>query len=135
MKFWFSRIIDTFNLKPVNIYCESGKILAKFEKYNGISQLVGCIKRMGASSETLNNMCDEMLTTAVATLSKANCSGTKVEDLIKLISDRPTKVSITLAQSLGYWDYFSLLDFSIHWGQATENCVFFGGEIQTNIGY
>lgn len=89
----FFRIVEDFNLKPINIYCEAGKILAKFEKYNGISQLVSCIKQMGTNNELLNHMCDEMLTLAVATLSKANCSGTKVEDLIKLVSDRPTKVS------------------------------------------
>lgn len=88
-------IIEDFNLKPISIYCEAGKILAKFERYSGISQLVSSIKQMGSSSETLNNMCDEMLTLAVATLSNANCSGTKVEDLINLISDRPTKVSMS----------------------------------------
>lgn len=85
-------LIEDFNLKPITIYCEAGKFLAKYEKYSEISQLVSCIKQIGSNSDVVNNMCDEMLTLAVAMLSKANCSGTKVEDLIRLISDRPTKV-------------------------------------------
>lgn len=75
------------------MYCEAGKQLAKAERYSGIGQLVSCIKNSGTSDVAVTDMCDEMLTLAVATFTKANVSGTKVEDLIKLISDRGTKVS------------------------------------------
>lgn len=92
LKFFINSLIEEFNLRPINVYCEVGKILAKFEKYNGISQLVSSIKQLGTSSEIVNNMCDEMLTSAVATLTKANCSETKVENLIKLMTDRAKKV-------------------------------------------
>lgn len=88
-----SSIIREFKLKPVKVYCEAGKQLAKAERYSGIGQLVSCIKSSGTSDIVVTDMCDEMLTLAVATFTKANVSGTKVEDLIKLISDRSTKVS------------------------------------------
>ncbi|KAJ8962783.1 hypothetical protein NQ318_001182 [Aromia moschata] len=87
------RIIQDFKLKPVKVYCEAGKELAKSERYNAIGQLVSCIKHSGINDDVVRDMCDEMLTLAVATLTKANISGTKVEDLIKLISDRASKIS------------------------------------------
>ncbi|KAJ8964678.1 hypothetical protein NQ314_004710 [Rhamnusium bicolor] len=87
------RIIQEFKLKPVKIYCEAGKQLAKAERYISIGQLVNCIKHSGTNDNVVTDMCDEMLTLAVATFTKANVSGTKVEDLIKLISNRATKIS------------------------------------------
>ena len=87
-------------MKPAKVYCEAGKQLAKAERYNGIGQLVSCIKHSGTSDNTVTDMCDEMLTLAVATFTKANVSGTKVEDLIKLISDRATKVMIIIESLL-----------------------------------
>ncbi|XP_023016666.2 zinc finger FYVE-type containing 26 spastizin isoform X1 [Leptinotarsa decemlineata] len=88
------RIIQDYFLKPVKVYCEAGKQLAREERYNGIGQLVSCIKLSGGSKDAaVTDMCDEMLTQAVATFTKANMSGTKVEDLIKLIFDKATKIS------------------------------------------
>ncbi|CAH1163868.1 unnamed protein product [Phaedon cochleariae] len=87
------RIIQDLSLKPMKVYCEAGKQLAKEERYGGIAQLVSCIKQSGTSDAAVTDMCDEMLTLAVATLTKANFTGTKVEDLIKLISDKAIKIS------------------------------------------
>lgn len=88
------KIIDDFKLRAIKIYCLSGKQLAKSERYNVISQLVNCIKTTGINDSAVSDMLDEMLTQAVGMLIKANIHGTKVEDLIKLIKDRPTKVII-----------------------------------------
>lgn len=90
------KILKEFKLKPVKVYCEVGKQLAKVERYDAIAQLVNCIKQSGTNDNVVTDMCDEMLTLAVATFTKANVSGTKVEDLIKLISDRGTKVVLCL---------------------------------------
>lgn len=85
-------VIQDFNVKPVKIYCEAGKQLAKAERYDDIIQLVGCIKEHGNDNPSIIEACDEILLSAVATFTKAPVSGTKVEDLIKLISDLGTKV-------------------------------------------
>lgn len=76
-----------------------------------IAQLVNCIKQSGTNDNVVTDMCDEMLTLAVATFTKANVSGTRVEDLIKLISDRGTKVHILLV--IGYKIVMSLDYFQI----------------------
>ncbi|CAH0552131.1 unnamed protein product [Brassicogethes aeneus] len=88
------RIIEELKLKPAKVYCEAGKQLAKSERYAGIAQLVSSIKKSGTNDNVITDMCDEMLTLAVATFTKANVTGTKVEDLIKLISDIATKISM-----------------------------------------
>ncbi|CAG9863410.1 unnamed protein product [Phyllotreta striolata] len=87
------RIVEDFAIKPIKVFCEAGKQLAREERYSGIAQLVNCIKQTGTKDASVADMCDEMLTLAVATFTKANVSGTKVEDLIKLISDKATKIS------------------------------------------
>ncbi|KAG5879116.1 hypothetical protein JTB14_031663 [Gonioctena quinquepunctata] len=86
-------LIRDFFLKPVKVYCEAGKQLAREERYSGIAQLVSCIKQSATKDEAMTDMCDEMLTQAIVTFTKANVSGTKVEDLIKLIFDKATKIS------------------------------------------
>lgn len=131
----------------MKVYCEAGKQLAKAERYTGIAQLVGCIKRSGTNDEDVTDMCDEMLTLAVATFTKAKVSGTKVEDLIKLISDRATKVGITSFFTLyflksvlqplfcGLMFSFCLFvsvwfaDFGLHRGETAEDGLFLGGEV------
>jgi zinc finger FYVE domain-containing protein 26 len=87
-----TRIIDDFALRPIKVYCLAGKQFAKSERYNGITQLVNCIKSTGVNDSAISDMLDEMLAQTVATLVKANASGTRVEDLIKLIKDKATKV-------------------------------------------
>ncbi|KAJ8925266.1 hypothetical protein NQ315_009094 [Exocentrus adspersus] len=87
-------IIQDFKLKPAKVYCEAGKQLAKSTQYSAIGQLVNCIKHSSSiKDDAITDMCDEMLTHAVATFTKANVTGAKVEDLIRLISDRGTKIS------------------------------------------
>ncbi|RZC39217.1 zinc finger FYVE domain-containing protein 26, partial [Asbolus verrucosus] len=88
-----SKIIQDFKLRPIKIYCLAGKQFAEAERYNGITQLVNCIKSTGIDDAGVSDMLDEMLAQAVGTLIKANVSGTKVEDLIKLIKDKATKIS------------------------------------------
>lgn len=88
------KIIEDFKLRAIKVFCLTGKQLAKSERYNVISQLVNCIKTTGINDSAVSDMLDEMLTQAVGTLIKANIHGTKVEDLIKLIKDRPTKVIV-----------------------------------------
>ncbi|CAH1984730.1 unnamed protein product [Acanthoscelides obtectus] len=87
------RIIQEFKLKPLKIYCESAKQLAKADRYSGIAELVSCIKHSGTSDADITDICDQMLQQAVGTLIKANVSETKVEDLIKLMSDKAMKIS------------------------------------------
>ncbi|XP_072390542.1 zinc finger FYVE domain-containing protein 26 homolog isoform X1 [Diabrotica undecimpunctata] len=87
------RIIQDLSLKHVKIFCEAGKQMAKDERYSGIAELVNCIKQSCTNDEAVTDMCDEMLTLAVATFTKANVCGTKVEDLIKLIDNKTTKIS------------------------------------------
>ncbi|VEN53692.1 unnamed protein product, partial [Callosobruchus maculatus] len=87
------RIIQEFKLKPLKIYCEAAKQLAKTDRYSGIAELVSCIKHSGTSDADITDTCDQMLQQAVGTLIKANVSETKVEDLIKLMSDKAMKIS------------------------------------------
>ncbi|XP_044264148.1 zinc finger FYVE domain-containing protein 26 [Tribolium madens] len=88
-----TKIIEDFKLRPIKVYCLAGKQLAKSERYNGITQLVNCIKSTGINDSAISDMLDEMLAHAVGTLIKENVGGTKVEDLIKLINDKATKIS------------------------------------------
>lgn len=88
-----SRLIYQFKLRPIKVYCLAAKLLAQSELYNEITRLVNCIKVTGVNDAAISDMLDEVLTLAVGTLVKANVTGTKVEDLIKLIKDRGTKVS------------------------------------------
>lgn len=89
-----TKIIEDFKLRPIKVYCLAGKQFAKSERYNGITQLVNCIKSTGINDSAISDMLDEMLAQAVGTLIKANVGGTKVEDLIKLINDKATKVLV-----------------------------------------
>nr|XP_008195345.1 PREDICTED: zinc finger FYVE domain-containing protein 26 homolog isoform X2 [Tribolium castaneum] len=88
-----TKIIEDFKLRPIKVYCLAGKQFAKSERYNGITQLVNCIKSTGINDSAISDMLDEMLAHAVGTLIKENIEGTKVEDLIKLINDKATKIS------------------------------------------
>ncbi|XP_060519103.1 zinc finger FYVE domain-containing protein 26 homolog [Cylas formicarius] len=87
------RIIKEFKLNPVRVYNESGKLLAQVGRYGDIAELVTCIKETETNNEIVLDMCDEMLTLAVSTLTKSNVAGTEVENLIKLISDKTSKIS------------------------------------------
>ncbi|KAK9880596.1 hypothetical protein WA026_011836 [Henosepilachna vigintioctopunctata] len=88
-----SRLIEEFKLRLGSVYCQTGKQLAKMEKYDEIIELVRCIRSSDCDDKTLITICDEMLTLAVKTLAKQKASATRVEDLIKLITDKPSKIS------------------------------------------
>ncbi|XP_018333319.1 zinc finger FYVE domain-containing protein 26 homolog isoform X2 [Agrilus planipennis] len=87
------RIIQDYKLNPVKVYCQSGKQLAKAERYIGLAQLVNCIRSSGVSDSTIIAMCDEMLILAIQTLTKANTTGPQLDGLIKLVTDRNAKIS------------------------------------------
>lgn len=106
-----TKIIENFKLRPIKVYCLAGKQFAKSERYNGISQLVNCIKSTGVNDSAISDMLDEMLVQAVGTLIKENVSGTKVEDLIKLINDKATKVE---ASVMVFKCDFLFIDFCVY---------------------
>ncbi|KAL3287111.1 hypothetical protein HHI36_001592 [Cryptolaemus montrouzieri] len=87
------RLIQDFKLRPGTVYCQTGKHLAKLQKYESIMELVQCIRKESNEDKILSEICDEMLTLAVATLTKEKAPAARVEDLIKLITDRGTKIS------------------------------------------
>lgn len=91
--FLFLSILQDFKLSPAKVYCQAGKLMAKSERYNGIAQLVSCIKSSGISDSTVTDMCDEMLTHCIQTLTKCNASGPQLDGLIKLITNRSAKVN------------------------------------------
>ncbi|XP_057660811.1 zinc finger FYVE domain-containing protein 26 homolog [Diorhabda carinulata] len=86
-----SKLIQDFSLKPAKIYCEACKQLAKEQKYSSIAELVNCIKE--SNDISIVDTCDEMLHLAVVTSVKANVPGAKVENLIKLIFHKATKIA------------------------------------------
>lgn len=77
----------------MKIYCMAGKELAKFERYANIAELVTCIRGSSSDEKAVNEMCDEMLSFAVRALTIASAPGSEMEGLIKLISDKGTKVN------------------------------------------
>ncbi|XP_044744679.1 zinc finger FYVE domain-containing protein 26 [Coccinella septempunctata] len=88
-----ARLISEFKLRPGTVFSQTGKHLAKMQKYEEIKELVACIKTNFTGDKSIGEMCDEMLTVAVATLSKEKSPIAKIEDLIKLISDKASKIS------------------------------------------
>lgn len=55
-------------------------------------ELISCIKSSGLSPEIVSTTCDEVLIISVTSLTKANGSGTQLDNLIKLINDPGVKV-------------------------------------------
>ncbi|XP_017768191.1 PREDICTED: zinc finger FYVE domain-containing protein 26 homolog isoform X1 [Nicrophorus vespilloides] len=89
------KIITDFKLKPIKVYCQVGRQLAREERYEGIAQLVNCIRSKGENDPSVIDMCDEMLATAVRTLGSNKATSTsQLEMLIKLITDRNIKISM-----------------------------------------
>lgn len=92
--YFFFRLIAEFKLRPGTVFSQTGKHLAKMQKYEEIKELVSCIKTNFTGEKSICELCDEMLTVAVATLSKEKSPIAKIEDLIKLITDKACKVFI-----------------------------------------
>lgn len=86
------KIILEFKLKATKVYSLTGRLLAKKERYGSIPDFVSCIRTGHQDEKVVNEMCDEMLSFALCTLVKANAPGSAMEALIRLISDKGTKV-------------------------------------------
>lgn len=78
----------------MKVYCLVGKQLAKTERYPSIAELVTCIRVSNNDEKSVNEMCDEMLSFAVRTMTNADAPASEVEALIKLINDKGTKVKL-----------------------------------------
>lgn len=87
-------IIQDYKLKTLKVYCDAGRQLAREDRYNEIAELVNCIRSKGLNDPAVTSICDEMLTLAVRTLNRNDVPTSQLESLIKLITDRATKISI-----------------------------------------
>ncbi|KAL1501989.1 hypothetical protein ABEB36_007205 [Hypothenemus hampei] len=89
------KIIKEFKkLKPVKVYKEVGKYFAQKGNFSRIGELVNWIRNCSEPMDSsVDEVCDELLLFAVASLRNSPCSGANVDDLIKLISDKSMKIS------------------------------------------
>ncbi|XP_045461225.1 zinc finger FYVE domain-containing protein 26 [Harmonia axyridis] len=88
-----ARLLTEFKLRPGTVFSQTGKHLAKMKKYEELKELVNCIKTNLSGDKPTCEICDEMLTVAVATMSKEKAPISNIEDLIKLITDKASKIS------------------------------------------
>lgn len=79
-------------MKAVKIYCQAGRILAEEKKYSSLAQLVSCIQNTDEKDGPITYECDEMLLLAVRTISNSSFDIRQVDELVKFITDKGTKV-------------------------------------------
>lgn len=77
------------------MYCQASKILAEQNRYSDLAQLVGCIQNTGEKDSAVTYECDEMLLLAVRTISNSSFDPHQIDELVKFITDKGTKVRYT----------------------------------------
>ncbi|XP_066249376.1 zinc finger FYVE domain-containing protein 26 homolog [Euwallacea similis] len=88
------KIGNEFKLRLIKVYKEATKYFAQNHQFSHITELVACIQdHGGVEHPTTNEICDEILIFAVATLKNDIISESSIEELIKLICDRSAKIS------------------------------------------
>lgn len=87
------RIMQDYHLKAVKVYCQAGRLLAKAQRHSSVPHLVNCIKSSGERDAVVTEMCDEMLVLTAKTLADQNATDKQLEDIIKHIEDKTTRVS------------------------------------------
>ncbi|KAH1006644.1 zinc finger FYVE domain-containing protein 26 [Dendroctonus ponderosae] len=78
-------------LKPLKVYKETARYLAKVGKTEAITNLVVLIMRT-LKDQRVNDICDEVLILAITILSKTDAIEAEVEELIKLICDKSAMI-------------------------------------------
>lgn len=94
----FCSIINQFKqLRPINVYKDVSRYLASKGKFGDLTEFVNCIKTSTigttATGQSVNDICDEILILAVATLGNSASAETNVERLIKLMASKQAQVS------------------------------------------
>lgn len=91
----FSIATEFKQLKPLKVYKETARHLAKAGKTEAITNLVILIKS-AVKDQRVDDICDEVLILAITILSKTDAIEAEVEELIKLICDKSAMVSLAV---------------------------------------
>lgn len=109
-------------MKPLKVYCQAGKILAEEKRYSALAQLVACIQNTGEKDSAVTYECDEMLLLAVRTISNSSFDSHQVDELVKFITDKGTKVTKSTPKTkqqcafndFNFWDFRLTLTLNVN---------------------
>lgn len=100
----------------MNVYKDVSRYLASKGKFGDLTEFVNCIKTSTTTTgQSVNDICDEILILAVATLGNSVSAETNVERLIKLIVSKQAQVR----------NFFNLLrvQFDIIYRRCLRICI------------
>lgn len=94
------------------MYKDVSRYLASNGKFGDLTVLVNCIKTSTTTTgQSVNDICDEILILAVATLGNSASAETNVERLIKLIASKQAQVSQFLVCPVFFFNIYLVTFF------------------------